>query len=214
MKKYLRMLTFVAILGGVSSGLLVGAQLLTSDRITANADALLKSEILNAHEVAYNFTNIHDVFAENTTIYDYITTYQNDVLTLRFWEDNTSGRITFQFGPTFGGGVWGPIIGLLSLESDFSTIVRIAILQQEETPGLGGVVATRPYLDQFVGKTIDEGLDIIKGLDPLDAAINEVPAITGATGTSTRFDIILNSSYEAHLAAWTSKITVPEGGNN
>ena len=50
MNKYVRMLTFVAVLGGVSSGLLVGAQLLTSDRITANADALLKSEILNAHK--------------------------------------------------------------------------------------------------------------------------------------------------------------------
>jgi Na+-transporting NADH:ubiquinone oxidoreductase subunit C len=206
MNKYVRMLTFVAILGGVSSGLLVGAQLLTSDRITANADALLKSEILNAHEVDYNFTNIHDVFAENTTIYNYDTTYDDEVLSLTFWEDNTTGRITFQFGPTFGGGVWGPIIGLLSLEDDFSTIVRIAILQQEETPGLGGVVATRPYLDQFVGKTIAEGLNIIKGLDPLVAEENEVPAITGATRTSTQFDIILNNAYEAHLDAWTNKV--------
>lgn len=211
MNKYVRMLSFVAILGAVSSGLLVGAQLLTGDRITANADALLKSEILNAHEVDYNFTNIHDVFAENTTVYTYDTTYNEVTLALTFWEDNTSGRVTFQFGPTFGGGVWGPIIGLLSLESDFATIVRIAILQQEETPGLGGVVATRTYLDQFVGKTIDEGLEIIKGLDPLTAADNEVPAITGATRTSTQFDIILNNAYEAHLDAWTNKV---ESGTN
>ena len=202
MNKYLRMLSFVSILGAVSAGLLTGAKLLTDDLIDANADALLKSEILTAHEVEFNFTNIHDVFAEETTIYTYETTYGDAELELTFWEDNTSGRVTIQFGPVFGGGVWGPIIGLLSLESDFNTIVRLAILQQEETPGLGGVVATRPYLDQFVGKTFDEGLEIIKGLDATLAEDNEVPAITGATRTSGQFEIILNNAFVTHQSVW------------
>jgi Na+-transporting NADH:ubiquinone oxidoreductase subunit C len=202
MNKYVRMLSFVAILGAVSSGLLTGAKLLTDDLIDANADALLKSEILTAHEVDFTFTNIHDVFTEETTIYTYETTYGDAQLALTFWEDNTSGRVTIQFGPVFGGGVWGPIIGLLSLESDFNTIVRLAILQQEETPGLGGIVATRPYLDQFVGKTFDEGLAIIKGLDATVAETNEVPAITGATRTSSQFEIILNNAFTTHQLVW------------
>ena len=202
MNNYVRMLSFVAVLGAVSSGLLTGAKYLTDDLIDANADALLKSEILTAHEVDFNFTNIHEVFAAETTIYSYDTTYGDAEISLTYWQDNTTDRITIQFGPTFGGGVWGPIIGLLSLESDFNTIVRIAILQQEETPGLGGVVATRTYLDQFVGKTFDEGLEIIKGLDASDAADNEVPAITGATRTSNQFQIILNNAFTTHAAVW------------
>ena len=198
------MISFVSILGAVSAGLLTGAKILTDDLIDANADALLKSEILTAHEVDFNFTTIHDVFAEETTIYTYETTYGDAELELTFWEDNTSDRVTIQFGPVFGGGVWGPIIGLLSLESDFNTIVRLAILQQEETPGLGGVVATRPYLDQFVGKTFDEGLAIIKGLDATEAADNEVPAITGATRTSGQFEIILNNAFVTHQTVWNN----------
>ena len=64
------------------------------------------------------------------------------------------------------------------------------------------MVATRTYLDQFVGKTFDEGLDIIKGLDADDALDNEVPAITGATRTSGQFEIILNNAFTTHQIVW------------
>jgi Na+-transporting NADH:ubiquinone oxidoreductase subunit C len=162
MNKYLKMLSFVSILGIISGGLLFGAKAMTGDLITANADALLKSEILTAHGIAFNFTNIHDVFAEETETITEEAEYEGEDFIYTFYEDKTSGAVTFAFGPTFGGGVWGPIIGLLSLESDFTTIVRIAILQQEETPGLGGIVATRPYLDTFNGKTIGTGDDALQ----------------------------------------------------
>jgi len=205
MNKYLKMLTFVSILGIISGGLLFGAKAITGDLITANADALLKSEILTAHGISFNFTNIHDVFTEETNTITEEGEYEGEPFTYTFYQDKTSGAITFGFGPTFGGGVWGPIIGLLSLESDFTTIIRIAILQQEETPGLGGIVATRTYLDTFVGKTIgtgDEAIEIIKDLDVANAEANEVRSITGATRTSSSFNIILNNAYAAHYAAW------------
>jgi Na+-transporting NADH:ubiquinone oxidoreductase subunit C len=134
--------------------------------------------------------------------------YDGEDYTYTFYEDKASGTITFGFGPTFGGGVWGPIIGLLSLENDFTTIVRISVLQQEETPGLGGIVATRAYLDTFEGKTIglgDDAISIIKDLDVLTAATNEVRSITGATRTSTQFDIILNNAYAAHRLVWEAR---------
>ena len=207
MNKYVKMLSFVATLGIVSGGLLFGANAATNVLITANADALLKSEILTAHGIEFYFTNIHDVFDASTTVIKVESEYEGNPFTYTFYEDNVSGAVTFGFGPDFGGGVWGPIIGLLSLETDFTTIIRIAILQQEETPGLGGIVATRPYLDQFVGKTIglgDDELSIIKDLDVATAELNEVRSITGATRTSNAFDLILNKSYAAHLAVWQS----------
>jgi len=199
---------FVAILGTVSGGLLFGTGAITNPLIEANADALLKSEVLNAHGVEYTFTNIHEVFAETTSIITVDGEYEGEDYTFTYYQDNANGTITFGFGPTFGGGVWGPIIGLLSLESDFTTIVRIAVLQQEETPGLGGIVATRAYLDTFNGKSIgmgDDALAIIKDLDPATAEANEVRSITGATRTSNQFNIILNKAYVAHRLVWEAR---------
>ena len=208
MNKYVKMMSFVSLLGIVSGGLLFGANAITNDLITANADALLKSEILTAHGVTFTFTDIHEVFEDTTTVVSIDDEYEGEPLTYTFYQDNETGAITFGFGPVFGGGVWGPIIGLLSLESDFSTIIRISVLQQEETPGLGGIVATRAYLDQFLGKTIgvgDQALSIIKDLDVATAELNEVRSITGATRTSDAFDIILNNAYAAHFAVWQAK---------
>jgi Na+-transporting NADH:ubiquinone oxidoreductase subunit C len=209
MNKYLRMIGFTSLLGVVSSGLLMTAQLITADRIQANADALLKSEILTAHGVEFTFANIHTVFEDTTsTIKVENVTYGNRSLDLTFYEDIASGRVTFGFGPQFGGGVWGPIIGLLSLDQDFTTIVRISVLQQEETPGLGGIVATRAYLDLFNGKSIGlngQRLEIIKDLDMTIADNFEVRTITGATRTSDAFEAILNNAYFLHLEQWNSR---------
>jgi Na+-transporting NADH:ubiquinone oxidoreductase subunit C len=208
MNKYVKMMVFVGLLGVVSGGLLFGTGALTNSLIQANADALLKSEILTAHEIEFNFGNIHDVFADNTTIIEVEDSYEGEDYTYIFYEDNTNGYITFGFGPTFGGGVWGPIIGLLSLENDFTTIRRIAVLQQEETPGLGGIVATRTYLDTFVGKTIglgDDAIEIIKDLEVSTADANQVAAIVGATRTSNQFNLILNNAYAAHRTIWEGR---------
>jgi Na+-transporting NADH:ubiquinone oxidoreductase subunit C len=208
MNKYVRMLVFVGLLGTVSGGLLFGTGALTNSLIQANADALLKSEVLTAHGVAFTFGNIHEVFADSTNVIEIEGEYEGGDYTFRYYQDKNTGTITFGYGPTFGGGVWGPIIGLLSLESDFTTIVRIAVLQQEETPGLGGIVATRAYLDTFNGKTIglgDDALNIIKDLDPNTAADNEVKSITGATRTSNQFKLILNNAYVAHRLVWEAR---------
>ncbi|MFZ9139410.1 MAG: FMN-binding protein [Bacilli bacterium] len=208
MNKYVRMMLFVAVLGTVSGGLLFGTGAVTNTLIEANEDALLKSEVLTSHGIEYNFSNIHEVFAETTSVITVDGEYEGEDYTYTYYQDNANGTITFGFGPTFGGGVWGPIIGLLSLESDFTTIVRISVLQQGETPGLGGIVATRTYLDTFNGKSIgigDDALAIIKDLDPATAEANEVRSITGATRTSNQFNIILNNAYVAHRLVWEAR---------
>jgi Na+-transporting NADH:ubiquinone oxidoreductase subunit C len=199
------MLIFVAILGGISGGLLTGATLATGALIEDNKQAQLKAEILNAHGVAYTPLTVHETFSNQVDTYTYTRPYGDTTYIFNFYVDRTSGFITYRFDSTFGGGVWGPIIGLFTLESNWSTIVRVSVLQQEETPGLGAIVATRNYLDQFAGKTIGLGeaaFQIIKGLDPLAAAENQVPSITGATGTSNRFQSIVNNAYGAHRTVW------------
>ncbi|AUD63900.1 hypothetical protein BK010_09980 [Tenericutes bacterium MO-XQ] len=188
MNQNLKMMIFVVILGLVTSALLLGANALTEDRIELNKEAKLKSAILDGFDIEYNFTNIHDVFDDTITILeeDGYTFYVNDL----------TGSVAYRFE---GSGLWGPIIGILTLEDDFETIVRITILEQEETPGLGGVVAERPYLDNYVGVKMTPSIDVTKegATEP-----NQVDAITGATGTSNAFEIILNDNYDAYSAAW------------
>ncbi|AUD66008.1 hypothetical protein BK011_10030 [Tenericutes bacterium MZ-XQ] len=188
MNQNLKMMIFVVILGLVTSALLLGANALTEDRIELNKEAKLKSAILDGFEIEYNFTNIHDVFDDEVTI------LEEDGYT--FYVNDQTGSVAYRFE---GSGLWGPIIGILTLDSDFETIVRITILEQEETPGLGGVVAERPYLDNYVGVKMTPSIDVTKegATEP-----NQVDAITGATGTSNAFEGILNDNYDEYSAAW------------
>jgi Na+-transporting NADH:ubiquinone oxidoreductase subunit C len=191
MNQNLKLIIFIILLGLVTSGLLLGADALTKDRIELNREAKLKAAVLDGFDVEYTFANIHDIYDDqvNIVLLDGYT----------FYEDEVTNRVSYQFE---GSGLWGPIIGIITLESDFETIVRITILQQEETPGLGGVVAERPYLENFVGKKMTPSLDITKEGATQDF---EVDAITGATGTSNAFEIILNTNYVTYSALWQAQ---------
>jgi Na+-transporting NADH:ubiquinone oxidoreductase subunit C len=189
MNPSVKMIVFVILLGAITSVLLLGADALTQDRIIANQEFEILSTILDAYDESYTTANINEVF--ETTV-DTITSGD-----YTFYVHKATGAVSFLFE---GGGVWGPIIGVLTLESDFETILRVAVLEQEETPGLGGIVATRNYLDTLNGIKMVPELIIAK--DPAPNLDNEVDAITGATRTSTAFQNILNNAYSAHKSAW------------
>lgn len=191
MNQNIRMIIFILILGLVTSLVLLGMEALTADRIQNNQDAELKSTILDAYGITYTISEINTDFenAVDTVIIDDWT----------FYVDKASGAVSYEF---VGNGVWGPIEGIITLEDDFETILRISILQQEETPGLGGVVAERTYLDNFVGKQMVPQIEINK--EPAVDA-NEIDAIVGATNTSKRFETLLNVNYVSAKAAWLSQ---------
>lgn len=192
MKQNLKLLVFVLILGILTSGLLVGVDALTRDRIIQNQAAQLKSAILDANEISYNFGNIHDVFAEEIEVIS--------VGELTFYEAKESKNVSYEYT---GGGVWGPISGVITLDEDFETIVAIKVLNQQETPGLGGIIAEAKYLANFVGIKMVPSLQINK--DSSANLPNEVDAITGATRTSESFEIIMNDNYAIYKAAWESR---------
>lgn len=192
MKQNLKLMMFVLILGILTSGLLVGVDALTRDRIVQNQAAQLKSAILDANEISYNFGNIHDVFDEEIEV---ITVGE-----LTFYEAKESKNVSYEYT---GGGVWGPISGVITLNADFETIVAIKVLNQQETPGLGGIIAEAKYLANFVGIKMVPTLQINK--DSSANLPNEIDAITGATRTSEAFEIIMNDNYVVYKAAWESR---------
>lgn len=191
MNTYMKMLVFVLALAVGTSAVLLGMEELTADRIEANAEIELQQTILDAYGISYNTGNINEVFASSVDV------IEEDGLTL--YVDTNSGAVSFEF---IGGGVWGPISGVLTLESDYETIKSVTVLQQEETPGLGGVVANPQYLATFEGVLMTPELMIEKDTSANDP--NEVDSITGATRTSDAFELILNNAYEAHQSLWQS----------
>lgn len=203
MKEYLKMVLFVLVMGVITSGVLIGMDELTAERIAANESAELKTTIMDAYGIAYTAVNLHDVFDSQVEVVE-----SGD---FTFYVDKNSGAVSYEF---LGGGVWGPISGIITLEADFLTIRQIKVLDQEETPGLGGRIAEPDILGRFVGLvlklTADQGsygspryLEINK--NTADNAPNEIDAIAGATRTSERFEVIFNTTYEAAKAAWDAR---------
>lgn len=196
MNSNLRVIFFVLIMGMIVSGLILGMDLLTKDRIEANELAETKSTILDAYGVSYTFSNIHDVFSDNVESIQ----VEHEGNTYIFYVDKKTNAVSYEF---IGNGLWGPISGIITLNANFDTIEKITVLVQQETPGLGGIVAERSFLDQFPGVKMVPELLIVKDSSPNQE--NEVDSITGATGTSNAFMTLLNASYQAHKAAWDSK---------
>jgi Na+-transporting NADH:ubiquinone oxidoreductase subunit C len=91
-----------------------------------------------------------------------------------------------------GPGLWGPIEGFLAFEPDLRTIRALTFYRQEETPGLGGEIAADWFKKQFVGKSAvnaagEPGIAIGGTAGP-----NTVDAISGATMTCDKLEIILD----------------------
>jgi Na+-transporting NADH:ubiquinone oxidoreductase subunit C len=188
-KRYLKMLQFVLIMGLATSVVFVGMEYWTAPLISANAANELRSTILSANGISFTTGNINSVYSENVeeiVVDDFV-----------FFVVKSTGNISFEFS---GGGVWGPIEGVLTLAPDKETIVDIRVLEQQETPGLGGVVATINYLSQFPGIRFLPTIEINKP-DSAANKPNEVDSITGATRTSKAFEGILNEAYTSRLNA-------------
>lgn len=208
-QNYLRILFFVFIMGTISAGLLTVADFLTADIIARNQQVLRKSTILTSQEVDWTDETLDEVYESAVEELSGTLNYRGSDITIIAYRNVASGSVTMEFNKTFGAGVWGPIIGFLTVEEDLSTIQNVAILSQKETPGLGAKVKDALFLDTLIGKSMVPALRIDKTqATALDA--NYVASIVGATRTSVQFQNLLNATYAAYIGAtWPT----PLGGN-
>jgi Na+-transporting NADH:ubiquinone oxidoreductase subunit C len=91
-----------------------------------------------------------------------------------------------------GAGLWGDITATVGFDADLETFVGLEIIDQNETPGLGGRIGEVWFKEQFRGKrpplaTVPEG-------DP--ASDTQFQAITGATYSTAAIQDIMNASQE------------------
>lgn len=186
-------LGYAGVLGSVCALLLTAAASFTAPYKEANADAEMKRNILDVLGVRYSpdvsSRQLLDVFEAKVkqedsgelTLYRYIPPEGSDEVE----------RVAVAFA---GSGLWGPIKGFLALGPDMVTIRGLTFYEQEETPGLGGEIASQSFREQFEGKKIVDDAGnvgiIIKSGGA--SAINEVDAITGATMTCDKVEAILS----------------------
>jgi Na+-transporting NADH:ubiquinone oxidoreductase subunit C len=106
-------------------------------------------------------------------------------------DDRDLAAVAFPFA---GVGFWARITGLMALTPDLAKVTGMVILEQAETPGLGGRIAEKDWLGRFQGLNVappekEGGRFIYIGggapSNPQDPRSGRyVDAITGATQTS------------------------------
>ena len=205
-------LVYATVLGVACAFLLSLARDLTATARDANARAEEVRHILGVLKVSYPkdapSSDLVGIFEANvtkeeragTTLYKYSPAQS----------EGTAARTAFAI-PFSGPGLWGTIKGFLALESDMQTIRGVTFHEQEETPGLGGEIATacscvgQPgaecaawFRHQFKGKRITDvsgrpGIHIRPGRSA-ERGPNEVDGITGATMTCSKVEAMLNTA--------------------
>lgn len=179
MKGKFRIILFVLILGTFSSGLITSVNYASEKIIAENEEIKFKSSILKGLDIDFTEDNVKEVFNKEIKIFK----RKNNT-----YYESKNGDLAFYFE---GQGLWGPIKGIIALEKNLETIKGIVITYQEETPGLGSMIAEDKFLDQFKGKTV---LPTIKFMEPGQKASksNEVDALSGATITGKALEKLLN----------------------
>lgn len=80
-------------------------------------------------------------------------------------------------------GYGGPITMLVGLSPDGEDILGISVVEQVETPGLGGNITQEEFRAQFDELAAGEPITYVKNVDPRKED-NQVQALSGATITS------------------------------
>ena len=188
-------LVYAGVLGSVCALLLTAASSFTAPYRLANADAEMKRNILDVLAVRYPPGASSEQLLEIFT--DRVKKEGPGELTLYRYSPPEGSEQVERLAVAFAGpGLWGPIKGFLALGSDMETIRGLTFYEQQETPGLGGEIASEWFRGRFEGKKIfDEAGNvgiIIKSGGP--SAVNRVDAITGATMTCDKVEAILNEA--------------------
>jgi Na+-transporting NADH:ubiquinone oxidoreductase subunit C len=188
-------LGYAACLGAVCALLLTAAASFTQPYKDANAKA---EEVLNILEVlkvpfqdGASSEQLLEIFDTNVQ-----EQKQNGRVVYVYSSPQAAGRPEAVVIPFSGPGLWGRIKGFLAMEPDMRTIRGVTFYEHEETPGLGGEIASSWFRKQFEGKSIvDETgkAGIIIQRAKREAARNEVDAITGATMTCSKVEAMLNA---------------------
>jgi Na+-transporting NADH:ubiquinone oxidoreductase subunit C len=186
------------------SSIVIGLTRVTSKRVEANQKLAFEKAVLSVlpkvEVEAMTRSEIHNTFIESIK--------EPDDSSAGAYMAKQDGQFIAYALPISGRGFWAPIKGVIGIKPDKKTITGIAFYEQNETPGLGAEIAKAPFRNQFEGKVISSRNEPINFRRPgATLADNEVHAVTGATQTSDRLEIIINTE----LKKWHQQNKKDEG---
>ena len=187
--RFVYVVGFVFLITFLVAGALSAMNLVTRDRIAENGRIRYKEAVLLAMGLRdTDREDIEEMYAR--AVQTPIQTEMADVLYAKHLDGVEIVAIPF-----VGPGVWGDITGIIAMDRTLGTIIGLSILDQNETPGLGGRITEIEFLDQFAGEQVsDVGITLARGTgdtDPMNATID---GISGATGSSRAITGIVNQA--------------------
>lgn len=191
-------IVYAAVLGVVCALLLTGTDAFVGPYREANEKAEEVRNILGVLGIPFDARSPSQELVE-TFDNAVRVEHRGDLTLYLFLKQDAEESVEAVAVPVAGPGLWGPIEGFISLEPDMRTIRGVTFYKQQETPGLGGEIASQWFQDQFKGKSIESearaaGMRILRGGGA--TAQNEVDGITGATMTCDKLKAILNAVIE------------------
>lgn len=207
MRQQLRSVVYMFVISIVFASLVSAVKSLNEKKIASNETLKLQRIVLEVLAIpvekdmpdenisALFFDRIKDIDVGERILY---VGYEEDGLTIQ----------GYAF-PVGGPGFWGPIEGMVGVDSHATKILGIAFYKHTETPGLGGRITEDWFSSQFKDLPLHpiEGDQKIFYLKPAGTrgAPNELDAITGATNTSSSVEAFLNDELDYFLKElWAS----------
>ncbi|MGM0397071.1 MAG: FMN-binding protein [Bacillota bacterium] len=182
-------IVFMALLTAIFTFILAFMEYSTAERVAANEEYELQTKILYVFDIPYQDDSVEavdELFNEKVTLEDDVYVYKEG--------DSVEG---YAF-PVAGSGLWGSIVGYVSISEDYETILGLTFIQQSETPGLGGRIEEEEFLSQF------RELDISGSSEEEYVVYSPAPggnvdAIAGATLTSKSVANFMNDDIHEFL---------------
>ena len=146
---------------------------------------------------------------DKATIQSGISTLEAERLLPVYVCEHTDGN-TYYIFPLQGKGLWGPVWGYISLESDMNTVFGAVYDHKSETPGLGAEIKEDWFGGAFKGKklfTEDYTFNSIQIIKPGSVPSSEynVDAISGGTITSKGVEEMLQSNLAGYVTFMENK---------
>ena len=186
---------FMIALSGACAAVLTFANTQWQMRICANEEfdkiyALVIALGLGDSSLAHN--QIVDIYDQSVTT--------KKVSQMELYEGSRDGKVIGYALEVLGRGKYGMIKGILAIAPDGQKILSLFIYQQNETPGLGGLIASPQWLNQFSNKPL-----VTNGMPGLivsstEKGPNVIDAITGASKTTYSVVKIINETIAQYLS--------------
>ncbi len=176
MKKVIRMILTLSIIGIFSGGILSKINEWALPYIEANKKAATEKAIFLVQPDGKKYERLKEAAFEAYIVFD----EQNNFI---------GYSLVYE-----GNGFQGKIRLMAGVSEDLNKITAIEILEQVETPGLGTKVTEEPFTSQFKNLSVSPQINWVKGIAPDKP--NEIQAITGATISSNAVVAIINTGIE------------------